>query len=388
MKNTKMKQSIAALAMAAVVAVSLLGYGCGSKSASTAGGVSGDFTGTAKGMGGDVTVTLTLEDGKITGCTAEGKDETPGIGTLALEQLPAQIAETGSIAVDGVSTATITSNAIKEAAAAALTAAGLNADDYKIEVKADETKAEDSTVDADVVIVGAGGAGMTAAITAAAEGKSVVIVESQPMVGGNSVRATGGMNAGKTVYQDENEFGESAGVEKTLKTAAEKYADNETITAPQSGTVVLADTLTLTGGEWMLLLCSLLFAFQIMLVDHYSPRLDGVQLSFAEFFATAVLSTIFMFVFETPTFAQIQGAAVSIAYCGILSSGVAYTLQIVGQKALDPTIASLAMCLESVFSALAGWLILGETLSTTELCGCGLMFAAIVASQLPDKKKV
>ena len=231
MKKNQIRKSVAALAMAAVVGVSLLGYGCGSKSASTAGGVSGDFTGTAKGMGGDVTVTLTLEDGKITGCTAEGKDETPGIGTLALEQLPAQIAETGSIAVDGVSTATITSDAIKEAAAAALTAAGLNADDYKIEVKADETKAEDSTVDADVVIVGAGGAGMTAAITAAAEGKSVVIVESQAMVGGNSVRATGGMNAGKTVYQDENEFGESAGVEKTLKTAAEKYADNETITA-------------------------------------------------------------------------------------------------------------------------------------------------------------
>ena len=231
MKKNQIRKSVAALAMAAVVGVSLLGYGCGSKSASTAGGVSGDFIGTAKGMGGDVTVTLTLEDGKITGCTAEGKDETPGIGTLALEQLPTQIAETGSIAVDGVSTATITSNAIKEAAAAALTAAGLNADDYKIEVKADETKAEDSTVDADVVIVGAGGAGMTAAITAAAEGKSVVIVESQPMVGGNSVRATGGMNAGKTVYQDENEFGESAGVEKTLKTAAEKYADNETITA-------------------------------------------------------------------------------------------------------------------------------------------------------------
>ena len=231
MKKNQIRKSVAALAMAAVVGVSLLGYGCGSKSASTAGGVSGDFTGTAKGMGGDVTVTLTLEDGKITGCTAEGKDETPGIGTLALEQLPTQIAETGSIAVDGVSTATITSHAIKEAAAAALTAAGLNADDYKIEVKADETKAEDSTVDADVVIVGAGGAGMTAAITAAGEGKSVVIGESQAMVGGNSVRATGGMNAGKTVYQDENEFGESAGVEKTLKTAAEKYADNETITA-------------------------------------------------------------------------------------------------------------------------------------------------------------
>ena len=230
MKKNQIRKSVAALAMAAVVGVSLFGYGCGSKPASTAGGVSGDFIGTAKGMGGDVTVTLTLEDGKITGCTAEGKDETQGIGTLALEQLPAQIAETGSIAVDGVSGATVTSTAIKEAAAAALTAAGLNPDDYKTAVENDAT-AEDSTVDADVVVVGAGGAGMTAAITAAGEGKSVVILESQSMVGGNSVRATGGMNAGKTVYQDENEFGESAGVEKTLKTAAEKYADNETITA-------------------------------------------------------------------------------------------------------------------------------------------------------------
>ena len=233
MKKAQIKKSVSALAMAAVIAVSLFGYGCGAKPASTSSdaGVSGDFTGTAKGFGGDVSVTLTLTDGAITGCTAEGKDETQGVGSEAIAKMPGEIAETGSIAVDGVSTATITSNAIKEAAAAALTAAGLNADDYKIEVKADETKAEDSTVDADVVIVGAGGAGMTAAITAAAEGKSVVIVESQPMVGGNSVRATGGMNAGKTVYQDENEFGESAGVEKTLKTAAEKYADNETITA-------------------------------------------------------------------------------------------------------------------------------------------------------------
>ena len=233
MKKAQIKKSVSALAMAAVIAVSLFGYGCGAKPASTSSdaGVSGDFTGTAKGFGGDVSVTLTLTDGAITGCTAEGKDETQGVGSEAIAKMPGEIAESGSIAVDGVSGATVTSTAIKEAAAAALTAAGLNADDYKIEVKADETKAEDSTVDADVVIVGAGGAGMTAAITAAAEGKSVVIVESQPMVGGNSVRATGGMNAGKTVYQDENEFGESAGVEKTLKTAAEKYADNETITA-------------------------------------------------------------------------------------------------------------------------------------------------------------
>lgn len=232
MKKAQIKKSVSALAMAAIIAVSLFGYGCGAKSASTSSdaGVSGDFTGTAKGFGGDVSVTLTLTDGAITGCTAEGKDETEGVGSQAIAKMPGEIAESGSIAVDGVSGATITSTAIKEAAAAALTAAGLNPDDYKTAVEKDAA-AEDSTVDADVVVVGAGGAGMTAAITAAAEGKSVVILESQSMVGGNSVRATGGMNAGKTVYQDENEFGESAGVEKTLKTAAEKYADNETITA-------------------------------------------------------------------------------------------------------------------------------------------------------------
>ena len=232
MKKAQIKKSVSALAMAAVIAVSLFGYGCGAKPASTSSdaGVSGDFTGTAKGFGGDVSVTLTLTDGAITGCTAEGKDETQGVGSEAIAKMPGEIAESGSIAVDGVSGATVTSTAIKEAAAAALTAAGLNPDDYKTAVE-NNAAAEDSTVDADVVVVGAGGAGMTAAITAAAEGKSVVILESQSMVGGNSVRATGGMNAGKTVYQDENEFGESAGVEKTLKTAAEKYADNETITA-------------------------------------------------------------------------------------------------------------------------------------------------------------
>ncbi len=232
MKKAQIKKSVSALAMAAIIAVSLFGYGCGAKPASTSSdaGVSGDFTGTAKGFGGDVSVTLTLTDGAITGCTAEGKDETQGVGSEAIAKMPGEIAESGSIAVDGVSGATVTSTAIKEAAAAALTAAGLNPDDYKTAVENNAT-AEDSTVDADVVVVGAGGAGMTAAITAAAEGKSVVILESQSMVGGNSVRATGGMNAGKTVYQDENEFGESAGVEKTLKTAAEKYADNETITA-------------------------------------------------------------------------------------------------------------------------------------------------------------
>mgnify|MGYP000479607801 CR=1 FL=1 len=155
MKKAQIKKSVSALAMAAVIAVSLFGYGCGAKPASTSSdaGVSGDFTGTAKGFGGDVSVTLTLTDSKITGCTAEGADETQGIGTLALEQLPGQIAETGSIAVDGVSGATITSNAIKEAAAAAITAAGLKPEDFQTAVENNAEPAEDSTVDTDIVIV-------------------------------------------------------------------------------------------------------------------------------------------------------------------------------------------------------------------------------------------
>ena len=224
--KSSMKKILLAVAMVVVVAAALLVYSNGKTASKGTASV-----GTAKGFGGDVTVTLTLADGKITGCTAEGKDETEGVGSTAIDQLPGAIAESGSIAVDGVAGATVTSNAIKEAAAAALTAAGLNPADFQTAVAASGEKAEDSTVEADVVIVGAGGAGMTAAITAANEGKSVVIVESQAMVGGNSVRATGGMNAAKTVYQDENTFEQAAGVEKTLASAAEKYADNETITA-------------------------------------------------------------------------------------------------------------------------------------------------------------
>lgn len=191
--------------------------------------VSGDFTGTAKGFGGDVTVTVTLTDGAITAVTAEGARETEGVGSKAIELMPADMSESGSIAVDTVAGATITSNAILEAVKAALTAAGVDPEAYNVAV--DKGTVEDQVRSCDVVIVGAGGAGMTAAITAADAGKSVVILESQAMVGGNSVRATGGMNASKTVWQDENTFAEEAGVEKTLASAAETYADDETVTA-------------------------------------------------------------------------------------------------------------------------------------------------------------
>ena len=184
-------------------------------------------TGTAKGFGGDVTVTITVTDGKITDVTAVGEKETQGIGSVALEKLPAAMEENNTINVDAMSTATISSDAIKAAALFALADAGVNAEDYMQAVEA--KKAEDTTYEADIVIVGAGGAGMTAALTAAEEGKKVIIVESQPVAGGNSVRATGGMNAGDTPYQDKAEFGQAAGVEKGIA-AAEAYADNAVVT--------------------------------------------------------------------------------------------------------------------------------------------------------------
>ena len=223
----KKKNVLASLLLAG--AMFLTACGGSASSTSAAGGVSGSFTGTAKGMG-DVSVTLTLTDNVITDCTAKGDEETPGIGSVVIEQFPGEVVEGNTINLDSISGATITSNAFVEAAKAALTEAGLNPDDYM--AKADKTaNGETVSYDADVVVIGAGGAGMTAAMTAADAGQKVVILESQAMVGGNSARATGGMNAVKTVYQDENEFDQAAGVEKTLATAAEKYADNETITA-------------------------------------------------------------------------------------------------------------------------------------------------------------
>ena len=150
------------------------------------------------------------------------------MGTPALEQLPAAMVAGNTVNVDVFSGATYTSKAVIEAAKAALVAAGLNPDDYM--TKAEAAQAEDAAYEADVVIVGAGGAGMTAALTAAEKGAKVIIVESQAIVGGNSVRATGGMNAGDTPYQDNAAFGQAAGVEKTLA-GIDAYADNETIVA-------------------------------------------------------------------------------------------------------------------------------------------------------------
>ena len=226
MKKSKI---LISLVLACMMLLSACGGSAPAATTEAAAPAAASYTGTAQGMGGEVSVTLTIENGVITDCVATGDKETDGIGSVVIAQFPAQVVEGNTINLDAVSGATITSNAFIEAAKAALTAAGLNPDDYMTKVAA--AAAGNVTKEADVVIVGAGGAGMTAAMTASDAGKSVIILESQAMVGGNSVRSTGGMNAAKTVYQDENEFGEGAGVEKMLKSAADNYADNEFITS-------------------------------------------------------------------------------------------------------------------------------------------------------------
>ena len=214
-------KKLTALLASATMALSLVGCSTGKT-----------YTGEAFGHDKEnpVKVTLTIKDKTITKVEVDASHETNGIGSKAAETMPGAIVAANSLEVDGVSGATQTSKAIIEAATAALKQAGLEPSDL-VSKNTSTTKAKDIEETVDVVVVGAGGAGMTAAITATDAGKKVIVVESQPIAGGNSVRSTGGMNAAKTPYQDKNEFKEAAGVEKTLAIAAEKFADNATITA-------------------------------------------------------------------------------------------------------------------------------------------------------------
>ena len=139
-------------------------------------------------------------------------------------------------------------------------------------------------------------------------------------------------------------------------------------------------------GDLLLFGCSALFSLHILLIDRFSPLADGVALSCIQFFTAGVLCGIPALLFEHPTLASLLSAAGPILYAGVMSCGVAYTLQVVAQRHVEPTLASLVLSLESVFSVLTGWLVLHQTLSLRELTGCGLMFAAIVLAQLPDKK--
>lgn len=134
--------------------------------------------------------------------------------------------------------------------------------------------------------------------------------------------------------------------------------------------------------------CAVFFAVQIILVSIYSPQVNCIALSCIQFAVSAVFSGIGMLFFETPSFAAILNAAGPLLYAGILSCGIAYTLQVIGQRGIDPAIASMIMCLESVFSVIAGFLLLNQRMTPREILGCGIMFAATVAAQMiPSTQK-
>lgn len=149
-------------------------------------------------------------------------------------------------------------------------------------------------------------------------------------------------------------------------------------------------------SDLMVLACSVLFAMHILVIDHFSPIVDGVRMSCIQFLVCGILSLFPMFFGEMGhSVAGIKewvkpltdfNTWISILYAGVLSCGVAYTLQIVGQDGLNPTVASMIMSLESVFSVLAGWIILGERMGARQLAGCGLIFAAIILAQIPVHK--
>lgn len=144
----------------------------------------------------------------------------------------------------------------------------------------------------------------------------------------------------------------------------------------------MSGAFSLQSGDALCLACAVIFAIQIMLVDHYVEVADGVRLSAIQFLTASALGTVMMLLFEHPSLGAVWNARVPILYAGIMSSGVAYTLQIIGQRGLNPTIASLIMSLESVIAAAAGFIFLHQTFTGRELCGCILMAAAIVLAQL------
>ena len=184
--------------------------------------------GTAQGRNGPIKVSVTATQDAIYKIEVLEQEETEGIGSVAIDEMPTRIFQTQSLLAEAVSGATITSDGLVAAVRNALENAGLDPTAFDVEAVLDVEPEPDEELSCDVVVVGAGGAGMTAAIEAHDAGKNVIVVESTGMVGGNSVRSTGGLNAAKTDYQDENEFDEAAGVEKGLA-AAEAYPDDARI---------------------------------------------------------------------------------------------------------------------------------------------------------------
>lgn len=148
----------------------------------------------------------------------------------------------------------------------------------------------------------------------------------------------------------------------------------------------MSEKLVLGRGDALVFICAILFSVHILVIDYFSPKADGVELSCIQFLTAGIVGSIGAAIFEQPHLQSFIDGIIPLAYAGILSSGVAYTLQVIGQKDMDPTVASLILSMESVVSMLAGWIILGQVLSPKELLGCALVFAAVILVQLPDKR--
>ena len=149
----------------------------------------------------------------------------------------------------------------------------------------------------------------------------------------------------------------------------------------------MKDSFRLEKGDALVLVCAFIFSLHILVIDHFSQKVDGVKMSCIQFWVCGILSLLCSFVFETPNLQNILAAWMPVCYGGILSCGVAYTLQIIGQKGMNPTVASLILSLESVVAVVAGFLILGQSMSRRELFGCLMMVLAIVSAQLPERKE-
>ena len=144
---------------------------------------------------------------------------------------------------------------------------------------------------------------------------------------------------------------------------------------------------SIAKGDFLVLICAFMFSAHILVIDKFSPNTDGVKLSCIQFLVCGIISIIPSALFEAPLISDIIKSMGPILYAGVFSSGIAYTLQIVGQKYTEPVIASLILSLESVFSAVFGWLILNQVLSLKEIAGCVIVFMAIINAQIPEKVK-
>lgn len=149
----------------------------------------------------------------------------------------------------------------------------------------------------------------------------------------------------------------------------------------------ISKTSGIQSGDLLVLICAVCFSMHIIIIDYFSPRVDGVRMACMQFLVCGVISLVGMVLFEHPSFEAIWNCRAAIGYSGIMSCGVAYTLQIIAQKDVNPTVASLLMSLESVFGAIAGYFILDETFTKRQFVGCVIIFAAVILAQIPEKEK-